>query len=278
MPRSQVPERIRAIQLPPFDPLNLRAAQLRADGHHVISLGQALPFFPPPQTALDGARDALDHPDVHRYSTDPGLLSLRTILAARLADDSNSAIDPQDLIITAGANHAFTLALTTLVDPGDDVIVPAPYFTNHQMAICALGARAIEAPVADRTTFSLTWADIEPHLTARTRAVVLCTPSNPTGATIDRIAGARIVAECAARNLAVLSDETYAAFVFEGDAWSAASCDAWRDNVTVMGTFSKSFGMMGWRVGFLLADRRICEQATKVQDTDSPPRLTSPRR
>jgi aspartate/methionine/tyrosine aminotransferase len=257
---------VRAIQLPPFDPLNLRAAELRAAGHDVISLGQALPFFGPPESALAAARAALDGPDVNSYTTDPGLPRLRAVLSDRLAATADIAATADDLVITAGANHAFTLAATTLVDPGDEVVLPAPLFTNHDMTIRALGATVVEAPLADRETFAVRWTDIEPHLTARTRAVVLCTPSNPTGAVLDRGEGLRIVDELARRDVFVISDETYMQFVYAGEHWSAASAPAWRRNVVVVGTFSKSFGMMGWRVGFMLADAAICAEAVKVQD------------
>ena len=261
-----VPARISGLVLPPFDPLNGRAAALRAEGHHVISLGQALPFFPPPAPALAAAQAALSGSDVHHYATDPGLPSLRRALATRLSAAAGQDIGADDLIITAGANHAFTLALLTMLEPGDEVVLPAPYFTNHHMAITAVGARPIEAPIADRERFALRWEDIAAALTPATAAIVLCTPANPTGAVIPPREGARIVAECAARGLLVLCDETYMGFVYEGDAWTAASVRGWRDHVIVLGTFSKSFGMMGWRVGFLLADARICREATKVQD------------
>jgi aminotransferase len=146
------------------------------------------------------------------------------------------------------------------------VLLPAPLFTNHDMVIRALGAHAIEVPVADRETFAVRWADLQPYLTPRTKAVVLCTPSNPTGAVLDAGEGARIVAELARRNVFAISDETYMHFVWEEAHWSAASVPEWRRNVVVVGTFSKSFGMMGWRVGFMLADRAICAEAVKVQD------------
>jgi aminotransferase len=246
--------------------LNRRAAELRAAGHRVISLGQAVPFFPPPSSALRAARAALETPDVNRYATDPGVPSLREALAERLSEIAGTPIGRDDLVITAGANHGFTLALTTLVDPGDEVILPAPYFTNHQMAICALGATPIEAPVADRATFNVRWADIEPHLTARTKAVVLCNSSNPTGAPVGAADGIEIVREAATRGVVVFSDETYMHFVYQGTHWSAASAPEWRPNVVVIGSFSKSYGMMGWRVGYVLADASVCEQAVKVQD------------
>ncbi len=262
----QIPSRILELELPPFDPLNTRAAQLRAAGHDVISLGQALPFYPPPASVLHAARAALERSDVHAYSTDPGRPSLRRALAARLRDEVRIDCGPDDLLITAGANHAFTTALTTLVSAGDEVVLPAPYFTNHQMAIQAAGAIAIEAPVADRESYNVTWDDIAPALTERTRAVVLCNPSNPTGAPVNAAAGARIVSELASRDILVISDETYMHFVYGDQHWSAASVPDWRRNVIVVGTFSKSFAMMGWRIGYMLADAPVCAQATKVQD------------
>ncbi len=146
------------------------------------------------------------------------------------------------------------------------MLLPAPYFTNHPMAVVAHGAIPIEIPVQDRETFHVRWPDIEPHLGTRTRAVVLCNPSNPTGAALDPVEGRRMVSELAARDIVVFSDETYLHFVYGRPHWSAAAAPEWRRNVVVIGTFSKSFGMMGWRVGFMLADARICAEAVKVQD------------
>ena len=261
-------------ELPPFDPLNRRAAELREAGQQVISLGQAVPFFGPPAEAVAAGRAALETPDVHRYVTDQGLPSLRRTLAQRLSTPER-AVAPGNLVITAGANHAFALVHATVVNPGDEVILPGPYFTNHWMMSAFLGATPVEAPVADRRTFMVTWDDIEPHVTRRTRAIVLCNPSNPTGAPVGAAEGERIVDEAAARGLIVISDETYGPFVYEGEHWSAfakaaarsASASASAGNVIVIGTFSKSFGMMGWRVGFVLADAGLCEQAVKVQDS-----------
>jgi aspartate aminotransferase len=153
----QIPSRILELELPPFDPLNTRASQLRATGQ-VISLGQALPFYPPPASAVRAAQAALGRADVHGYTTDPGRPSLRRVLAERLREHERIDCGPDDLLITAGANHAFTTALTTLVSAGDEVVLPAPYFTNHQMAVQAAGALAIEAPVSDRESYSVTWA------------------------------------------------------------------------------------------------------------------------
>jgi len=158
------------------------------------------------------------------------------------------------------------VVLTTLASAGDEVILPGPYFANHHMLVRAMGATPVEAPVADHKTFTVRWPDIEPHLSPRTRIIVLCNPSNPTGAAIDAADGRHIVEQAAARGLIVVSDEAYMHFIYEGAHWSAASVAGWRDTVVIIGSLSKSLGMMGWRVGFMLANRDVCEQAVKVMD------------
>ena len=246
--------------------LNSRAAELRSRGHSVISLGQALPGFGPPPSAIAAAERALKTREAHVYSADAGIEGLRAALCERLA--ATGGVKPDEVIVTAGGNQAFMLALVTLVDPGDEVLLPAPYFVNHEMAIAALGAVPKEVPLEEARGFQLRWADLEPHVTPRTRAVVICTPSNPTGAVIAREEMSRIVHELAERGVVLFSDETYSRFVYEGgqDAPSALQVPNWRQNVVVLNTFSKSFGMTGWRVGYMVADAGVCEQAIKVQD------------
>lgn len=251
---------------PPFDALNAKAAELRSNGQSVISLGQAVPNFPPPSILIRTVREALERTDAHVYSEDAGLLPFRRSLCQRLQAAYGIEAEPDDVIITAGGNQAFMLAVTTLLNRGDEVLVPAPYFVNHVMAVHAVGALAIEIPLREDAGFSATWEALEPHVSTRTRAVVLCNPANPTGATISSRDGMKVVEELAKRGILVFIDETYMQFVYDIPHWSAASSRRWRDNVVVIGTFSKSFAIPGWRVGFLLADAEVCRQAIKVQD------------
>lgn len=263
---SAVSWRARQLVFPPFDVLNQKAAALRQAGHRVISLGQAVPGFPPPPAALDAAHRALADPNVHRYSADAGLLSLRDALCDRLREHLDVDATPDEVIVTAGGNQAFMLAALTVLDPGDEVILAAPYFVNHEMAVRAAGAVPIEAPATEGSGFRTRWSDLEPHLTPRTRAIVLCTPSNPTGAVVQRDQLEGIVRELSARGITLICDETYMHFVFDGMHSSAGSIAQWQENVIIVGTFSKSFAMTGWRVGFLIADRRVCAEAIKIQD------------
>jgi aspartate/methionine/tyrosine aminotransferase len=261
-----VSSRVSGLVVPPFDALNQKAAELRRQGHDIINLGQAVPGFGPPAVAIEAARRALNDADTHRYSADAGLLTLREALCDTFASERSIEARPDEIIITAGGNQAFMLAAMTLIDPGDEVVLAAPYFVNHEMAIRAVGATPIEAPLQASAGFSARWADIAGHITARTRAVVLCTPSNPTGAIVGGNELARIVGELADRGILLLSDETYRHFVYDSTHASAASAEGWRRTVAVVGTFSKSFGMTGWRAGYLLADRDVCSQAIKIQD------------
>jgi aspartate/methionine/tyrosine aminotransferase len=262
----QIPNRAARITPAQFDLLNNRAAELRAEGHSVISLGQALPGFGPPPVAIEAAREALTQPGTHIYSADAGLLSLREALCEKLLARDGVDVSPDEVIVTAGGNQAFMLGLMTLVDPGDEVLLPAPYFVNHEMAIAAFGAVPREIPLSEGSGFTLRWEDLEPHLSARTRAVVVCTPSNPTGAVVPPGELARVAAELRTRGVVLFADETYARFVYEGAYSSLAALAGWRDNGVVLSTFSKSFGMTGWRVGYMLASPRVCEQAIKIQD------------
>jgi aminotransferase len=259
-----VPARTASLTFPPFDLLNHEASALRAAGHDVISLGQAVPGFGPPPAAIEAARRALGDPKAHRYSADAGIATLREALCEKLSTHRGARVSLDDVIITAGGNQAFMLAAMTLIDPGDEVLMVSPYFVNHDMAIRALGGVPIEAPVVEADAFTPRWSAIEPHVTTRTRAVVICSPSNPTGAVIDGHELPTIVDELRSRGVLVFSDETYQHF--GNAAPSAASIEAWRDHVVVVGTFSKSFGMTGWRVGYMIADAALCQQALKIQD------------
>jgi aspartate/methionine/tyrosine aminotransferase len=262
----RIPERVRQIELPQFDLLNDLAADLRAKGADVIALGQALPGFDPPPSALEALRRALDDESSHVYSADAGLPSLRRALSSALATLRGEVDPDREIIITAGGNQAFQLALTTLIDPGDEVVLVSPFFLNHEMAVQSVGAVPIEAPVPASRQFAAIWEDIVPHLTPRTAAVVLVSPSNPTGAVVGGDELQRIVRECATRNVRVFTDETYLRFTYDTAPVTATAFPDWRKNVVVIGSFSKSFAVTGWRCGYLAADAAVIAQALKIQD------------
>jgi aspartate/methionine/tyrosine aminotransferase len=135
----RIPERIRSITPPPMEVLHAHAARLSREGAHVISLGQGVPGFPAAPQAIEAVRQALKEPETHIYSPDAGLPSLRQALGAALAEWNGIEVDPEEeIIITAGANQAFMLAVVTLLEPGDRILLPSPFYFNHEMAVRAI--------------------------------------------------------------------------------------------------------------------------------------------
>jgi aminotransferase len=262
----KIPQRVRDIELPQFDLLNDVAARWRQKGADVITLGQGLPGFDPPRVAVDALRAAVDDGSSHVYSADAGIPELRMALTQSLVS-LGAAVDPDaEVIVTAGGNQALQLALTTLIEPGDEVVLVSPYFLNHEMAIRSVGGIPVEAPVPPARSFVPAWEDLSPHLSPNTRAVMLVTPSNPTGAITPGRALERIVAECAARDVIVFVDETYLRFAYDEEPVTALSLARWRDNVVIIGSFSKQFAITGWRCGYLAASGEVIAQALKIQD------------
>ena len=261
-----IPERVRRIELPQFDVLNDLAARWRANGADVITLGQGLPGFDPPRVAVTALRAAVDDGSSHIYSADAGTPELRGALTSSL-EAFNAHVDPEsEVIITAGGNQALQLALTTLIEPGDEVVLVSPFFLNHEMAVQSVGGLPVEAPVPASRAFVPSWDDIAPHVTGRTRAVLLVTPSNPTGAVTPPNELGRMVTECAARGLILFIDETYLRFVYDGAPFTVAALPDWRHTVVIIGSFSKQFAITGWRCGYLLASAQVIAEAMKIQD------------
>ena len=262
----RIPQRVRDIELPQFDLLNDLAAKWRARGADVISLGQGVPGFDPPSDAVAALRAALDDRAVHVYSTDAGLPELRRALAASLAPLGGQVDDEEEIIITAGGNQAFQLALTTLIDPGDEVVLVSPYFLNHEMAVRSVAAIPVEAAADPARLFEPTWDDIAPRISTRTTALVVVTPSNPTGAVTRPVELRRIVDECARRQIVVIVDETYLRFAYDDGPFTVTSFPKWRENVVVIGSFSKAYAITGWRCGYMIAPPDATAEALKVQD------------
>ena len=262
----KIPQRVRAIELPQFDVLNDIANRWRANGADVITLGQGLPGFDPPAIAVDALRMAVDDGSSHIYSSDAGTPELRSAIAESLAPLGASVRADSEIIVTAGGNQALQLALTTLIDPGDEVVLVSPFFLNHEMAVRSVGAIPVEAPVPASRAFVPSWDDVVPHLTAHTRAVVLVTPSNPTGAVTPPEEVQRFIRECAHRDIVLFVDETYLRFVYDGLPATALAAADWRDTVVIVGSFSKQFAITGWRCGYLIANAEVIAEAMKIQD------------
>ncbi|HBN08507.1 MAG TPA: aminotransferase [Cyanobacteria bacterium UBA8530] len=258
---------LRAIAAPAIAVVNEEADRLQKAGREVIRLGQAVPDLVPSPAVMEKVASALSQRFIHFYSPDPGLPELRQALAKKLATFNRFPVDPQrELLVTVGANQAFVQALIGLGERGAEVVLPSPYYMNHAMAVEMLGMTVVEVPLTEETSgYSLDPEMIEKALTSRTRAIVLVSPNNPTG-TVFEPDSLRAVAEMACeRGIAVISDEVYEYFCEK--PYSLASEERFRQNVVTIGSFSKTFGMTGWRVGYMAASAELTEQFLKVHDS-----------
>ena len=234
-----------------------------------LDLGQGLPGHIPPEDAIASLRERLSHPSTHLYTSDQGLLELREELSLYLRQNNGIDVNPQDeLVITAGANNAFAGTIMTLLEQNENIIVPTPYYFNSAMAIKLAGGNVVEVPTGPG--FQPNPADIEKAIDEKTRGVFLVSPNNPTGAVYDKDTVDQIVDICIQHDIVLISDETYSRMVFDGA--SHYSPRQRRDavkHVITLGSFSKDFGMSGWRVGFVVGPKEFTDEFLKVQDTVS---------
>lgn len=265
-----IPDRVRSVAMPPIDALNTRMIQMNAEGGDVISLGQSVPFFGPPPQMLDAVRNALDSfgPRLHTYGPDAGIPELREPLAIKLRDFNGVSFDPEtQLLVTPGSNQAFMVVMTTILEPGDEVAIASPYYFNHHMAIELCGGVVREIQLSEEDGFQMTMEDVEAALTEHTRAVVIISPNNPTGTVYRPEEIATITRELTERGIYVISDDAYEVFCYDGASHtSVAGLADSTDNVITLGSLSKTFGMTGWRIGYIAASAELCRQALKVQD------------
>jgi len=232
-----------------------------------LNLGQGIPGHIPPDVALATLKDRISHPATHVYTPDEGLVELREELALYLRQKSGIDANPQDeIIITAGANNAFLGAVLTLVEPNQNVIMPTPYYFNSVMTVKLLGGEVKEVPVD--SLFQPRVEDIEAAIDKDTRAIFMISPNNPTGAVYEQRTIDSIVDLCIQNDIMLISDETYSRMVFDDAThYSPRSRREAENHVVTLGSFSKDFGMSGWRVGFIIGPAEFIKEFLKVQDS-----------
>lgn len=232
-----------------------------------ISLGQGIVSYGPPREVVDAARRCGETTDEHGYGPIEGEPDLVEAIERKLARENGIAVRPRScVIVTAGCNLAFVHAMLALLDTGDEVILLAPYYFNHEMAVQMIGGRVVAVPATADHQIDLD--AIRAAITPRTRAVVTVSPNNPTGAVYDEASLRALNALCAERGVFHVHDETYEYFTYGNAAhFSPGSIDGASAHTISLYSFSKAFGMAGWRVGYLVAPAALEDALGKIQDT-----------
>ena len=234
---------------------------------NVINFGIGEPDFDTPAGIIEAAKKAMDEGFTH-YTANAGLIELREAIAAKLKADNDIDVSPStDIIVTSGGMGALALAVLTLAEEGDEVLLPDPSWCNYTSHVILAGAKPVFVQLSEENGFMLTAADIEKRITDRTKLIIINSPANPTGAVISAEEMANIAKLVERHGLFVITDEVYEKFVYDDARHiSLASFKEIKDRVITINSFSKSYAMTGWRIGFAAGQKDIISQMTKLQE------------
>ena len=240
------------------------AERLRASGADLVDFGAGEPHFTTPQHIKEAAIAAINA-NFTRYTAVGGTAELRDAIARRHAQDFGSTYTREECMASTGGKQALFNAFQVLVEHGDEVVVPVPYWVSFKDIVQYAGGIPVYVHTDESQGFALTAAMVERSLTPRTRVILLNSPSNPSGAVIKPADLEAIVELAVRRNIFVISDECYAYLDFTGNRFSVGSLTAAREHVLVVGSLSKTYAMTGWRLGFALGPKSVISAMQKLQ-------------
>ncbi|MEN9741162.1 MAG: hypothetical protein RIR66_118 [Actinomycetota bacterium] len=267
MNKPRVSARIGAIAESATLAVDAKAKALKAAGRPVIGFGAGEPDFPTPDYIVEAAVAACRDPRWHRYTPAAGLPELKSAVAAKTLRDSGYKIDASQVLITNGGKQALYNAFASLLDPGDEVLLPAPYWTTYPESIALAGGKAVEIMTDESTGYRTSIQQLEKALTPRTKALVFVSPSNPTGAVYSPAEVEAIGQWAVEKGLWVITDEIYEHLVY-GDAEFSSMpvlVPELADKCIVVNGVAKTYAMTGWRVGWMIGPNDIVKAATNLQ-------------
>jgi len=264
---SRLAQRVLDIAESPTLAVDARAKALAAAGVDVVGFGAGEPDFPTPSHIVDAAAAAAAEPRYHHYTPAPGLPELRTAVAGKTRRDSGFEIEPNQVLISNGGKHALYNAFMSVVGPGDDVLLPAPYWVSYPELIKLAGGRVVTLPTSEATGFRVTPDQLEQAATPATKLLVFVSPSNPTG-TVYAPEEVQAIGEWAAeRGIWVITDEIYEHLTY-GDARFTSipvTTPELADRCIVVNGVAKTYAMTGWRVGWIIGPLDVIAAATALQ-------------
>lgn len=242
-----------------------KARELAAQGHKVISLSVGEPDFQTPQHVKDAAKKAIDD-GFSFYSPVPGFPDLRQAIADKLKKENNLDFGPENIVVSTGAKQSIANVLLSIVNPGEEVIIFAPYWVSYVEMVKLAEGRSVIVSGSLENDFKVTAAQLEKAITPKTKAILFSSPCNPTGSVFTE-KELRAIGEVVAKhkNIVVIADEIYEYINFEGSHFSIGSIPEIKDQVVTVNGFSKGFAMTGWRVGYIGAPKVIAAACDKIQ-------------
>ena len=266
-PARRVSARLGAIAPSATLAVDSKAKALKAAGRPVIGFGAGEPDFPTPDFIVEAAVAAAKDPKNHRYTPATGLPELKQAIAAKTLRDSGYEIDPAQVIVTNGGKQAVFQAFASIVDPGDEVLLPAPYWTTYPEAIALAGGTPVEVFAGADQDYLVTVEQLEAARTDKTKALLFCSPSNPTGAVYSP-AQTKAIGEWAVEHgIWVITDEIYEHLVYDDAVFTpiVRAVPELADQCIVVNGVAKTYAMTGWRVGWMIAPADVTKAAANFQ-------------
>jgi len=264
---SRVSARIAAIEESATLAISAKAKRLRSEGVHVVDYGAGEPDFPTPAHVVEAAARACADPRNHKYTPNAGLPELREAIAAKTKRDSGFDVDASQVLVTNGGKQSVYQSFATLLDPGDEVLIAAPYWVTYPEAVRLAGGVPVAVPTTADNGFRVSLDDVERAITDRTKILLFVSPSNPTGVVYppeEVEALGRLAAE---RGLWVITDEIYEHLVYEGHEFVsiAAAVPALSERCLVINGVSKTYAMTGWRLGWTIGPADVMAAQGNLQ-------------
>ena len=262
---NEVSQRIKNLAQSATLAMSQKSQELRASGVDVINLSVGEPDFNTPEHIKDAAKRAIDE-NFTFYSPVPGYMSLRKAIACKLKEENGLDYAPEQIVVSGGAKQSLCNAVLTLVNPGDEVIIPTPAWVSYVEMVKLAEGKNVLVHAGIEQDFKITPAQLEEAITDRTRLMIICSPSNPTGSVYTREELQAIV-DVLSRHpqVMVIADEIYEHINFTGSFTSLASFPEIADRVVIVNGVSKAYAMTGWRIGFIAAPLWVAKACTKLQ-------------
>ena len=262
---THISQRIQALQPSATLAMSQQSAALKAQGIDVINMAVGEPDFFTPDHIKQAAKEAVDH-NFSFYSPTPGYLSLRQAISDKLKRENGLDFTPEQIVVGNGAKHEIANVMQSVLNPGDEAIIPTPAWVSYMQMVTLNGGKCVTVPTTLEQGFKITPEQLEAALTPHTRLLVLCSPSNPTGAVYsaqELEALARVLAKWP--DVLVLSDEIYEHITYVGHVSSIALCPEMKDRVAIINGVSKAYAITGWRIGYVAAPLWLAKAVSKLQ-------------
>ena len=265
--KPRISRRIAAIAESATLAVDGKAKALKAAGRPVIGFGAGEPDFPTPDYIVKAAADAAAKPANHRYTPTPGLPELRDAIVAKTLRDSNYVITADQVLVTNGGKQSVYQSFASIIDPGDEVILPSPFWTTYPECIKLAGGVSVEVFADESQNYLVTVEQLEAARTPKTKALLFCSPSNPTGSVYSAEQVKAIGQWALAHGIWVISDEIYEHLLYDGATAPSmpAVVPELADQTIIINGVAKTYAMTGWRVGWMIGPKDVIKAATNLQ-------------